>query len=106
LPSEALGLFISDTVSGLDRNGRDSVTTLLRRVIEIVPYWLDRRPRLPPEVGQHPAAVLDRDLELVALRETRSSSQPPGLAANFPFAPKFEDGTALVGFQDSLRFAR
>jgi hypothetical protein len=32
---------------------------------------------------EHPAAVLDCDLELVALKETRFSSQPLDLAANW-----------------------
>jgi hypothetical protein len=83
LPSEALGLFISDTVSGLDRNGRDSVTTLLRRYRNSA--VLARPPAAPRrEAGQHPTPVLDRDLELVALEETRFSSQPFDLAANSP----------------------
>jgi hypothetical protein len=38
------------------------------------------------QVREHPAPVLDRNVEVVALKETRLSSQPLDLAANFPSA--------------------
>jgi hypothetical protein len=54
--------------------------------------------------GDKPTPVVGRDLELVALEETRF--HPNRFGGEFSVAPEFEDGTALVDFQDSLRFAR
>ena len=45
-----------------------------------------RRPR-PGAGAEHPAAVLERDLELVALKKTRSSPQTFDLAVKFSLAP-------------------
>jgi len=55
----------------------------------------------PPAGWSAPAAVLDCDLDLVALKKTRFSPQPLDLAANFPS----RRDAALVGLQDDLRLA-
>jgi len=43
--------------------------------------------RGPGAGAEHPAAVLERDLELVALKKTRSSPQTFDLAVKFSLAP-------------------
>jgi hypothetical protein len=45
-----------------------------------------RRPR-PGAGAEHPAAVLERDLELVALKKIRFSPQALDLAVKFSLAP-------------------
>ena len=105
--SQAVGLSISDTVACRDRNGWQRHVTASQPVTasptryrnSVVPA---RPPATAPPAGwSAPAAVLDCDLDLVALKKTRFSPQPLDLAANFPS----RRDAALVGLQDDLRLA-
>ena len=68
--------------------------------------WSSRPPAAARrQVGEHPAVVLECDLELVALEED-PVFVPTEFGGEFPLTRELEDGAAFVGFQDSLRFAR
>jgi len=66
-------------------------------VRKIASEQFGRRSRARGQVREQPAAVLDCDLKLVAL--------PLDLGDEFPLMAEFEDDAALVGFEDTLRFA-
>jgi hypothetical protein len=83
--AEALGLFTGDTVACLDTTGDSATQRRFRRLLrchsgvsarccgvtgvrEVVQHRLRLR-RLRPQMREHPAPVLDLDLQLVAFEE-------------------------------------
>ena len=90
--AQAVSLFITDVLASIGRgNGVTTVATPFQErchhrcnavsvVSKIASEQFGRRSRARGQVRDHPAPVLDRDLEIVALKEPRFSPQLIDLA--------------------------